>query len=131
MEIVGYLAYATLIILAIVWTIDVRRDIGADKPALLRAVYFVMTASLVPAFNVNLGHCLWLAPFGCFLARLIAPTLVKIPFVSVPFIVIADIFEWLVHIGIPRHKIHEAQSNSIHSGDIDSCSLKEVGDKSG
>jgi len=115
MEIVGYVAYASLVVLAIAWTIDVRTDLGADTPAILRAVYFVLAAALIAVFDMNWAHALWLVPFGCFFARIVAPVLIEIPVISAPFIVVAGIFERLVRIGVPRHKILEAQSASMHA----------------
>ena len=116
MEIVGYIAYATIVILALVWTIDVRSNLGSESFAILRAVYFIMVAALIPAFDINLGHCLWLAPFGCLFARFIVPVLIKIPVLSLPFIATAFAFERLIHIGVPRHKIKEAQSAVMNDG---------------
>ena len=116
MEIVGFVAYASLVILAIVWTIDVRTNLGAETSAILRAVYFVSAAVLIPAFAVNMGHCLWVVPFGCLFSRVIAPILIKIPILSFPFIVAADVFERIIRVGVPRSKIQKAQSTSMCAG---------------
>jgi hypothetical protein len=124
MEVVGYVAYAGLVILAILWAADVRANLAADKPAILRAVYFVSAAVLVPAFDINMAHSLWLVPFGCLFARMIAPKLIEIPLVSVPFTLAADGFARAVRIGVPRHRIEEARAASLRGG-IDTCCNKD------
>jgi hypothetical protein len=110
MEIVGYIAYASLVILAMVWTAGVRSDLGAQPQVILRAVYFVSSAAIIPAFGVNMAHALWVVPVGCAFSRIIAPTLLRIPVVSTPFVFVAAVFERIVHVGIPRHKIQEARA---------------------
>ena len=122
METVGYVAYASLVIMAIVWTIDLRNNLGAETAVILRAVYFVSAAVLVPAFEVNMGHSLWLVPFGCLFARLIAPILIKTPVISVPFILVAGAFERIVHIGVPRDKVLAAQS-AAKQASVDVCCM--------
>ena len=116
MEIVGYIAYATIVILALVWTIDVRANLGSDSVAVLRAVYFILATALIPSFGINLGHCLWLAPLGCLFARFFVPVLIKIPVVSLPFIAAACTFERLIHLGMPRLKIKQDQSAAMNDG---------------
>jgi len=116
MEIIGYVAYASLVILAIAWTMGVRTDLGAEARVILRAVYFVSGAIIIGAFDVNLAHALWVAPFGCVFSMIIAPFLVTTPVVSIPFLVIASGFARIVRVGVPRHKIHEAQLASMRAG---------------
>jgi hypothetical protein len=118
MEIVGYIAYASLVILAIVWTAGVRTDLGAQSHVTLRAVYFVSSAVIIPAFGVNMAHALWVVPLGCAFSRVIAPMLVRTPVVSTPFVFVAAVFERIVRVGIPRHKIQEARANAICACDI-------------
>ena len=108
MEIVGYIAYVSLILLAIAWTLNVRLNPDTDVPGILRAVYFVLCVSFIPALDMNMLHALWMAPFGCFFAKIIAPPLVTIPVLSVPFIVTADAFARFARIGLPVPEDQEA-----------------------
>ena len=108
MEIVGYIAYVSLILLAIAWTFNVRLNPDTDVPGILRAVYFVLCISFIPALDMNMLHALWMAPFGCFFAKIIAPALISTPVLSVPFIIIADGFASFVRIGLPEPEIQEA-----------------------
>ena len=107
MEIVGYVAYVTLILLAIVWTFNVRINTNADTPGILRAVYFIFCISIIPVLNINMIHALWMVPFGCFFTKIIAPVLVSIPVLSIPFIVTADGFARFARIGLPEPDIQE------------------------
>ena len=121
MEIVAFVAYLSLVILAIVWTIAVRTDLATDTPEILRAVYFVSAAALIAAFDVNRAHSLWLIPFGCLFSRTIAPALVNIPVLSAPLRLAADVFARITRVGVPRHKIEEAQAAALHAGVEDHC----------
>lgn len=102
MEIVGYVTYASLVILAIAWTIVVRIRHGVEARVILRAVYFVSSAVIIAISGANLAHALWIIPFGCAFSMLIAPVLVKTPVVSVPLLLTADVFARIVRIGMPR-----------------------------
>lgn len=104
------MAYAGLVILAIVWTRGVRTGPVAGTHEVLRAVYFVTAAVLIVALDVNMAHSLWLVPLGCFFSRIIAPVLIKIPVVSLPFLFVADVFLRVVRIGMPPEKIKQAES---------------------
>ena len=108
MEIVSYLAYASLVILAIAWTIVVRTNFGVETRVILRAVYFVSSAVFMVAASVNMAHSLWVIPFGCAFSVIIAPVLIKTPVISKPFLLIAAVFSRIVRFGVPRHKIQEA-----------------------
>lgn len=108
MEIIGYVAYVSLIMMAIAWTINVRISPNTDTPGILRAVYFVLSIIVIPAFDMNMAHALWMVPFGCFFAKIIAPALISIPVLSVPFIIIADGFASFVRIGLADPEIQEA-----------------------
>lgn len=127
MEIIGYIAYATLVLLAVVWTVAVRKDLGAGAQATLRALYFVLASIIVPAFGVNLAHALWLAPFGCLFSRSIVPVLLKIPVVSIPFALAGDAFERIVHVGVPRDRVREAQAAALCDGP-NACAGKDESD---
>lgn len=116
MEIVGYVAYASLVILAIAWTIVVRTNPGVETRVILRAVYFVSGAVIIAATGVHMAHSLWVIPFGCAFSMIIAPVLVKTPVVSIPFLLIAAAFSRIVRIGMPRHKDQEAQLASVRAG---------------
>ncbi len=120
MEIVGYVAYASLVAMAIFWTMGVRSDLGAETNAILRAVYFVSSAVIIAAFGVNMAHSLWVVPGGCLFARFIAPILIKTPVLSIPFVLLAGVFARIVRIGVPRHKLQEAQSAAMQA-DVDEC----------
>ncbi len=113
MEIVGYIAYASLVLLAIVWTMGVRTGPVAGMHEVLRAIYFVAAAVLIVALDLNMAHSLWVVPVGCFFSRIIAPALIKIPVVSMPFLFIADVFLRVVRTGMPAHKIKEAEAASM------------------
>ncbi len=113
MEIVGYVGYAVLVILTIIWTVGVRTQLGAGTHTILGALYFVVGAVIIPIFEIDMLHALWVIPVGFLFAGIIAPILVGIPGVSFIFRFIAGIYSGIIRIGIPRQKIEEAQAASM------------------
>lgn len=113
MGILGYIGYAVLVVLAIIWTIGVRTQLGAGIHTILGALYFVVSAIAIPVIGIDMLHSLWVIPVGFIFAGIIAPILVGIPGVSLIFRIISGIYSGIVRIGIPREKIEEAQAASI------------------
>ncbi len=114
MEIVGYVGYAVLVILALIWTIGVRTQLGAGTHTILGALYFVVGAVIIPVFGIDMLHALWVIPVGFLFSGIIAPFLVRIPGVSFILRLIAGIYSGIIRVGIPREQIEEAQAASIH-----------------
>ncbi len=127
MDIVGYVGYAVLVILAIIWTIGVRAQLGAGTHTIVGALYFVIGAIVIPVFNVNMLHALWVIPIGFLFSGIIAPILIRIPILSFLIRLVAGIFTGAVRIGVPRQKIEEAQAASMQSS-IDEGFDKEEDD---
>jgi hypothetical protein len=115
MEIVGYIGYAVLVILAIIWTIGVRTQLGAGTHTILGALYFVVSAAIIPVIDIDMLHSLWVIPVGFLFAGIIAPVLVRIPGVSFVFRFIAGLYSGVIRIGIPRQRIEEAQAVSMRA----------------
>lgn len=125
MEIIGYVGYAILVILAIIWTFGVRTELGAGTHTILGAVYFVMSAVVIAIFELNMLHALWVIPVGFLFSGLIAPILLNVPIVSFLFRFVAGVFAGIVRIGIPRQKVEEAQAASIRASINEYCDKKE------
>jgi len=113
MEIVGYIGYAVLLILAIVWTIGVRTQLGAGTHTILGALFFVVGTVAIPILGIDMLHTLWVIPVGFLFAGIIAPILVRMPGVSLIFRLVAGIYSGIIRVGIPREKIAEAQAASM------------------
>ena len=114
MEIVGYVGYAVLVILAIIWTIGVLTQLGAGTHTILGALYFVVGAVIIPVLEIDMLHALWVILVGFLFAGIIAPILVAIPGLSLLIRLIAGIYSGIIRIGIPLQRIEEAQVASIH-----------------
>lgn len=115
MEIVGYIGYAVLVVLAIIWTIGVRTQLGAGTHTILGALYFAVGAVVIPLLGIDMLHALWVIPVGFLFAGIIAPMFIGIPGISFVFRLIAGLYSGLIRVGISRQRIEEAQAASMHA----------------
>jgi hypothetical protein len=64
MQILGYIGYATLIFMAITWTLGVRLRLGLGIHTILGALFFLVSAIAVGVSGINKLHSWWLLPAG-------------------------------------------------------------------
>lgn len=117
MEIVGYIGYGVLVILAIVWTVGVRTQLGAGTHTILGTLYFVVGAVIIPAFGINMLHALWVIPVGFLFMIIVANLVVRTRGVSYLFRRIAGIYSDVVRIGISRQRIEAAKARTHETVD--------------
>ncbi len=110
MQIIGYIGYAILIFMAIVWTLGVRVKLELVTPTIMGA-FFLLTATLVLWLcDINKIHSWWILPCGFVFMYLCIQILVyEVFFLCGMIKYIAFIFSWILRIGIPRDKIRKAQ----------------------
>ena len=79
MEIFGYVGYAALLMLAVIWTIGVRAKLDAGANTILGALFFVAGAVWLSTSNADKLHSLWLIPAGFIFAVVTAFLSVRTP----------------------------------------------------
>jgi len=110
MDILGYLGYALLILIAIYWTICVRLQLGAWTGSIFQALFYVACAILLGVCGINKLHSWWVIPCGAIINVRIIPTLYRyVPAVFYLIELISSAFAAIVRIGIPTSRIRAAQ----------------------
>lgn len=109
MDILGYIGYAALIVLAAIWTIGVRVKLDAGANTILGALFFLVGAVWLAISDADKLHSLWLVPAGFIFAILTAYLGAYMPALFGPFRAVASLFAAVVRVGIPARRIREAQ----------------------
>ncbi|OOZ42703.1 hypothetical protein [Solemya elarraichensis gill symbiont] len=113
MEIIGYIGYAALVILAIIWAVGVRTQLGAGVHTVLGSLYFVVGAVGIPLLGIDMLHTLWVILVGFLFAGIIAPVLMGMPGLSWILGLVAGMYSGAVRVGISRQEIEKAQADSV------------------
>lgn len=113
MDIVGYIGYAALIVLAAVWTLGVRMKLDAGAHTVLGALFFVIGAVVVGISGADKFHSFWVIPAGFIFAVAMAYLAAHIPLLFGPFRLLASLFANVVRVGIPKHRILAAQETGL------------------
>ncbi len=109
MEILGYIGFAALLLLAVTWTIGVRVRLGAGIGVILGALFFVVAAIVLGVSGANKLHSLWIVPTGFLLSVYIQGLLpVHAPAVFQVFRYLGSAFANIVRVGIPAERIKAA-----------------------
>lgn len=114
MDVVGYIAFAILIFLAVTWTIGVRTQLDAGTHTIIGALFFLVSVLVLAVSGASKVHAIWLVPAG-FIVPFIIVFLGNISHVLLfPFRLIAGPFANIVRIGIPTEWRAAAQNESSH-----------------
>lgn len=115
MEILGYIAFAVLIFLAITWTIGVRTQLDAGTHTIVGALFFLVSVLILFISGASKVHALWLVPVG-FVVPFAIVFFGNISRVFlVPFRLLAGVFASVVRIGIPAERIRAAQEAGLRA----------------
>lgn len=113
MEILGYIAFAVLIFLAVTWTIGVRTQLDAGTHTIVGALFFLVSVLVLSISGASKVHALWLVPVG-FVVPFAVVFLGSISRVLLlPFRLVAGVFANIVRIGIPAERIRAAQEAGL------------------
>jgi len=115
MDIVGYIGYAVLVFFAVTWLYGVRTQLGAGAFTILGALYFLLSAIVIPVFNINMLHTLWVIPGGFLFVYIVTMILIHVPIWSFLLRSVAGIFSGIVRLGIPRERIEKEKATSIRN----------------
>lgn len=115
MEIFGYVGYAALLLLAVIWTIGIRAKLDAGTNTILGALFFVAGAVWLSTSNADKLHSLWLIPAGFIFAVVAAFLAVRTPPLFAPLRLIASLFAAVVRLGIPAERIRAAQDAGLRA----------------
>ena len=113
MEIIGYIGYAALLMLALTWTIGVRAKLDAGANSILGALFFVLGAAWLGVSDTNKLHSLWLIPVGFIFALATTFLAIHIPPLFAPLRLIASLFSAIVRVGIPEQRIRAEQEAGL------------------
>lgn len=113
MNIVGYVGYASLIVLAAIWILGVRlkRDLGIHT--VLGALFFVAGATWLTATDTNNLHSLWIIPAGFVFTIVSSVLAAHVPSLFLPLRFLARMFASIIRVGIPSHRIRAAQAADL------------------
>ena len=129
MDILGYIGYAVLIFLAVVWTIFVRIKLDAGVHTITGALFFLVAAIVLGVLGANKIHSLWIIPSGYILSLLLSILAVHLPPVFSLFRFLASAFAGIIRIGIPAEKIKVAQDSGLKTAIDEWFSKREKKDK--
>lgn len=115
MEIIGYIGYAALLLLAVAWTIGVRAKLDAGTNTILGALFFVVGAVWLAVSDANKLHSVWLIPSGFIFAIATAYLAVHIPPLFAPLRLLASLFAAIVRVGIPEQRICATQEAGLRA----------------
>lgn len=128
MEIVGYIGFGALVLLAVVWTLGVRVKLDAGAHTVVGALFFVVAAITLGISGNDKLHSLWIIPVGFALPVVVALIGAHTPFLFGPFRVVAAAFAAVVRVGIPAHRIKAAQDAGLRASIDEFASRKGNGD---
>ncbi len=115
MEILGYVGFAALILLAATWTIGVRVQLGAGVHTIFGALFFLVAAIVLTVSDADKLHSLWIVPAGFVLAALLSLLAVHAPPLFSIFRLLASGFAAIVRVGIPRERIEAALQADVRA----------------
>ncbi|MBU4347260.1 hypothetical protein KKF23_01725 [Patescibacteria group bacterium] len=108
MEILGYILYAILLFITVVWMFGVRKKADVLYPTVLSSLYFLITSIVLPLYNINLLHILWIGPLIYILAITLNPLLLtNIPLISNLLRLICNIYVSIVRVGVDKNKMEQ------------------------
>lgn len=113
MDILGYIGYAALTVLAAIWTLGVRIKLDAGAHTVLGALFFVVGAVVVGISGADKLHSFWVIPAGFIFAVVMAYLAAHIPLLFGPFRLLAGLFANVVRVGISEHRIRVAQEAGL------------------
>lgn len=130
MEIFGYIGFAVLILLAVIWTIGVRTQFDAGTGTVIGALFFVASVFVLAISDTSKIHSLWIIPVG-FIIPLIVTLIGTVSHALLfPFRFVAGIFANIVRIGIPVEKIRAGQEAGLRAT-VDEWARRGKGDGDG
>ena len=112
MEILGYIAYIILVVLALIWAFGVRTHLGIMIHTIIGSLILTLGVIIIPISKIALIHSLWFILLGYLSPLAIANLLGKLDkskFIAKFFILIGSIYANIVRIGISEEKIKAAQ----------------------
>jgi len=115
MDILGYIGFAVLILLAVTWTIGVRVKLDVGVHTIVGALFFLVAAIILGVSGVNKLHSLWIIPSGFILALLLSLLAVHVPPVFSLVRLLASAFASIVRVGIPAEKIKAIQDAGLRA----------------
>jgi hypothetical protein len=99
MEILGYIAYAALLFLAVTWTLGVRMTPDAGVHTICGAMFFLASAVVLSVIGANWLHAVWLIAAGFILSMLLPLVAVHAPPLFSPLRLLASTFAGIVRLG--------------------------------
>ncbi len=98
--VLGYICYAILLFITVVWMLGVRYKTDVIYPTILGSIYFVTLSIIFPLAGINHLHLLWLIPLVYFMTLLNTYIWAyRIPFVTTILSFICDTYTAILRIG--------------------------------
>ena len=111
MEILGYILFAVLWFIAVVWAYGVR--IRPVVPATAAsALYFLILALIVTFSDIEKIHLVWLIPV-LYVMGFINPILINLPLIGYVLTMLASLYALILRLGIPANRISKAYSDDF------------------
>ena len=102
-NIIGYIAYGILVILAITWSIGVRSHLDASNWTIFGGFSFLLSAILIVVLQINFLHSIWIIA-SIFIITLLIPYVYvyNIPVLKSFITSIANFYAKLLRIGLNK-----------------------------
>lgn len=130
MEILGYIGFAVLILIALLWTIGVRTQFDASAGTIIGTIFLLVSAVVLAVSDISKLHSLWIIPAGFGVALVVSFIGSISSVLLVPFRVLAGIFASIVRIGIPAERIRAGQEAGLRAS-VEEWARRNKGDGNG
>jgi prepilin signal peptidase PulO-like enzyme (type II secretory pathway) len=114
MEILGYIAYTILVVLAITWAFGVRVKLGITTSTIIGSMFFSLSAIIIPIIGLPFIYALLVIPLGYLFSLFSAYVMSKSKLLSSLFILLGSIYAGIIRVGIDKNKIRLEQEKAAH-----------------
>jgi hypothetical protein len=109
MHILGIIGYIILCLLAAIWLLGVRTQLGCGIHVILSSLFFVVCAVALPLSSLQLIHAWWMIPSG-YAVAFISTQCFKVPIIWPLLRFTGSLYAGIVRIGIDPARIKAAQA---------------------
>lgn len=109
MHTLGIIGYVILCLLAIIWLLGVRTQLGCGIHVILSSLFFVTCAVALPLSGMPFLHAWWMIPAGYAVAFLVAHFF-RVPIVWPLLHLVGSLYAGIVRIGIDPARVEAVQA---------------------
>jgi hypothetical protein len=107
MHVLGIVGYVILSLLATMWLLGVRTQLGCGIPVILSSLFLLAGTVVLPFSGQSLLHSWWMIPAGYGVGILAGPCL-RVPVVGAVLHLVGSLYAGIVRIGVDPARVEEA-----------------------